>query len=111
MPRLQLDPAGTIKEFAEISQRLVRGSELLRSVKDREVAVGTNLPSTLTFNYPNVRALARYLLDELLDGGDTRPDGADEHDAPMGSQSALVDDELTEDELAALLAARLSGLQ
>jgi len=39
--RLQLDPAGIVKEFAEISGRLVRGSELLRSVKDQEVEVGT----------------------------------------------------------------------
>ncbi|HTQ00970.1 MAG TPA: class III poly(R)-hydroxyalkanoic acid synthase subunit PhaC [Casimicrobiaceae bacterium] len=39
--RLQLDPAQTVHEFAELSGRLVRGTELLSSVKDEDVAVGT----------------------------------------------------------------------
>src|SRR5262245_4415492 len=39
--RLQLDPSQTVQEFAELSGRLVRGGELLRSVKDENVAVGT----------------------------------------------------------------------
>jgi polyhydroxyalkanoate synthase len=39
--RLQLDPTQTVHEFAELSGRLVRGSELLRSVKDQNVEVGT----------------------------------------------------------------------
>ncbi len=29
-----------------------------------EVAVGVDLPSTLTFNYPNIAALADYLVAE-----------------------------------------------
>ena len=46
--RLQLDPAQMVKEFADISGRLVRGSEILRSVKDQEVEVGTT-PKTEVF--------------------------------------------------------------
>ena len=46
--RLQLDPAGMLKEFADISGRIVRGGELLRSVKDQEVEVGTT-PKTEVF--------------------------------------------------------------
>ena len=41
MPRLQLDPAQTVQEFADLSGRLVRGGELLRSVKDQDVQVAT----------------------------------------------------------------------
>ena len=61
--RLQLDPAGTVKEFAEISGRLVRGSELLRSVKDQEVEVGTTpkkevfrIDKTVLYHYDAVKA-------------------------------------------------------
>ena len=36
--RLQLDPAQMVQEFAELSGRLVRGGEMLRSVKDHDVA-------------------------------------------------------------------------
>jgi len=61
--RLQLDPAGTVKEFAEISGRLVRGSELLRSVKDQEVEVGTTpkkevfrIDKTVLYRYDAVAA-------------------------------------------------------
>jgi polyhydroxyalkanoate synthase len=39
--RIQLDPSQTVNEFAELSGRLVRGGELLRAVKDENVAVGT----------------------------------------------------------------------
>jgi polyhydroxyalkanoate synthase len=39
--RLQLDPSQTLQELAELSGRLLRGGELLRSVKDDDVAVGT----------------------------------------------------------------------
>jgi polyhydroxyalkanoate synthase len=46
--RLQLDPAQSMKELAELSGRLVRGSELLRKVKDRNVEVG-NTPKQEVF--------------------------------------------------------------
>jgi polyhydroxyalkanoate synthase len=39
--RLQLDPVRTVQEFAELSGRLVRGSEMLQSVKDENVAIAT----------------------------------------------------------------------
>ena len=40
-PRLQLDPSQTVAEFAELSSRLVRGGDLLGSVKDENVAIAT----------------------------------------------------------------------
>ncbi len=40
-PRLQLDPAQTAREFAELGGRMARGSEMLRSVKDSDVAIAT----------------------------------------------------------------------
>jgi len=39
--RLQLDAAQTVREFAELSGRLARGGEMLRSVKDRDVEIAT----------------------------------------------------------------------
>ena len=46
--RLQLDPAQSMKELAELSGRIVRGNELLSSVKDRYVEVG-NTPKKEVF--------------------------------------------------------------
>ena len=72
--------------------------ELKRRLEQRS---GCALPSTLTFNYPNVRALAAFLLGQLVvDAGvpavlDTAP-----------AETTPVDDQredLSEDELASLL--------
>ena len=83
------------------------GMDSLMSVelKSRlEATAGARLPSTLTFNYPNIGALTDYLVREVLD-----PAAAvGEH--PAGTTVALRDD-LSEDELAALLAAKLSTLR
>ncbi len=70
------------------------------------------LPSTLTFNYPNVGALAAFIEAEVLGGApvfDAQPPAA--VDAITGSIGGDEDrDELTEDELAGLLAERLNRL-
>jgi acyl carrier protein len=81
-----------------------------------ERAVGARLPSTLTFNYPTIDALAGFLLDavvpapiEALDA--TEADGSTDADAEGAPPTpAASGDDLTEDELAALLAERLTRL-
>jgi NAD(P)-dependent dehydrogenase (short-subunit alcohol dehydrogenase family)/SAM-dependent methyltransferase/acyl carrier protein len=76
------------------------GMDSLMSVelKNRlEREIGQPLPSTLTFNYPSVRALAGYLVDTLA------PSVAVTGDAPHD----LARSEMSEDELASLLSAHL----
>ena len=46
--RIQFDPLQMAKQFADFSQRLQQGSELLRSVKDRDVQIATT-PKTEVF--------------------------------------------------------------
>jgi acyl carrier protein len=99
------------------------GMDSLMSVelKSRlERATGRTLPSTLTFNYPNINALASYLADEVLANAEPAGDGAgpmtgDELAELSEDGAAMVTgDELaeqSEDDLADLLAARLAGLR
>jgi acyl carrier protein len=82
----------------ELKRRLERGS-------------GRALPSTLTFNYPNVSALAGYLL-RLLAPSATEPAPPSEVVPPGIAAAPAFDgsaelDELTDDELEARLRARL----
>jgi len=46
--RIQFDPLQIAKQFADFSQRLQQGSQLLRSVKDRDVQIATT-PKTEVF--------------------------------------------------------------
>ena len=46
--RIQFDPLQIAKQFADFNQRLQHGSELLRSVKDRDVQIATT-PKTEVF--------------------------------------------------------------
>jgi polyhydroxyalkanoate synthase len=41
MGRIRVDPAQAMKEFAEFNLKMLKGSELLRQIKDRDVQVGT----------------------------------------------------------------------
>jgi myxalamid-type polyketide synthase MxaE and MxaD len=83
------------------------GMDSLMSVELKariERALDRKLPSTLTFNYPNVNALADFL---------TADSAVPEPESPVddGPVTTAVDhDELSEDELAALLTARLAKL-
>jgi myxalamid-type polyketide synthase MxaE and MxaD len=99
------------------------GMDSLMSVELRrrlEKLTHQPLPSTLTFNYPSVRALAGYLFEVLTPraaqsmaaageamSGDARL--LDVVDADEATPSDL--DDLSEDSLAALLMARLSRLE
>jgi NAD(P)-dependent dehydrogenase (short-subunit alcohol dehydrogenase family)/acyl carrier protein len=83
------------------------GMDSLMSVelKNRlESGLEQPLPSTLTFNYPNVGALADYVTNEVL-----REIGATPPAAPTAVGTSTVEelDDMSEDELADLLAARL----
>ncbi len=87
-----------------------------------EVAVDETLPSTLTFNYPCIAALASYLTSRVLAAPDEPANPTDASDGPTttGNRYHSPADangtpvastaELSEDELAALLADRLSRI-
>ena len=91
------------------------GMDSLMSVELKgrlEASVGKTLPSTFTFNYPSIEALAGYLSGEVL--GLTQPDDTAEVVAVTDMQTAeptQIDDDMTEDDLADLLAAKLARLQ
>lgn len=92
------------------------GMDSLMSVelKSRiEAALGTDLPSTLTFNYPNIAALAGFVVDDVLTIPVTEatPESSSDLDESTRSdrESASTDD-LSENELADMLARRLSDL-
>jgi hypothetical protein len=94
------------------------GMDSLMSVELKgrlEKASGRTLTSTLTFNYPTVRALASYLSGMLMPEGD-RPVGTEPAvhracaDGAPPTVSPLPRDDLSEDELAALLSEALHSI-
>jgi SAM-dependent methyltransferase/NADP-dependent 3-hydroxy acid dehydrogenase YdfG/acyl carrier protein len=81
------------------------GMDSLMSVdlKNRlEATLGHKLPSTLTFNYPSVVAITDFVAETILA---LAPTGA-----PATAVVPDADDELSEDELVSLLAARLEQI-
>jgi acyl transferase domain-containing protein/acyl carrier protein/protein-L-isoaspartate O-methyltransferase len=82
-------------------------------VKTRlETAVNRRLPSTLTFNYPTVTALAGYLASEVLAVAPVGPPSVPLDDKPeIPRREPETRDELSEEELAAMLAQKLEGLR
>jgi myxalamid-type polyketide synthase MxaE len=71
------------------------------------------LPSTLTFNYPTIRALADYLLSDAF-GYDSAPEP--ERTAPLPSPAKVVSsdpssEDLSEDELSVLLMKKLEQIK
>jgi myxalamid-type polyketide synthase MxaE and MxaD len=95
------------------------GMDSLMSVELKtriEIGVGANLPSTLTFNYPNIVALAGYVVTEVLPEStashttsDTISDTTPAPDSASAVEATGLD--ASEDELAAMLASRLAKLQ
>ena len=95
------------------------GMDSLMSVelKNRlEIAVGAPLPSTLTFNYPTIVALAGFIVTDVLPEQAAAPAGSV---AVAGGRVTIggpsshptLTDDLSEDDLAAMLAHRLAKLQ
>ena len=78
----------------ELRKRLARG-------------IGSILPATLTFNYPNVAALAAYLQRELADNADAVPQAA----AAMPCVASDDLDSLDDEELELRLRARLESMR
>jgi myxalamid-type polyketide synthase MxaE and MxaD len=80
-----------------------------------EAGVGRSLPSTLTFNYPNVGALADYLAREVLQLTPPETTAVPVAGAvPVAETPVAVGpagDELSEDELAAKLSERLGQMR
>ena len=64
-------------------------------------SLGRTLPATVVFQYPNIEALATYLINEALSAAGPEP--VNGQPAPP-SAAALGLDDLSEDELLALLA-------
>ena len=69
-----------------------------------EAGVGRSLPSTLAFNYPTALALAAF-----LDADDVTPVAPAPSAPVLASTTSADTDDLSEDELAALLARKLAG--
>jgi acyl carrier protein len=108
---LRLEPQQTIELHRGLFDL---GMDSLMSVelKSRlEASVGRTLPSTLTFNYPNVGALAEYLAKEVLSlqpvQSPTSPAGPEEPAATTPTEG----DDLSEDELATRLAEKLAQIR
>jgi myxalamid-type polyketide synthase MxaE and MxaD len=91
------------------------GMDSLMSVdlKSRlEASIGQPLPTTLTFNYPSVSAIAEYLTTQLLRTGASGPETAPTAivRSPTTPPPTADDDDMSEDELASLLATKLAGM-
>ncbi len=74
-----------------------------------ENTLGQKMPSTLTFNYPSVDAITDFVAG-FIPGMDTPPAPLDTAAAGAPSSTADRDDDLSEDELAAMLADRLNRM-
>jgi acyl carrier protein/NADP-dependent 3-hydroxy acid dehydrogenase YdfG len=90
------------------------GMDSLMSVELKsslERACGQRLPSTLTFNYPTIRALSQFLWDEIVVSGHEPAQSTDAVSTPAAAAGDDTDDldDLSEDELEAMLASRLGG--
>jgi len=93
------------------------GMDSLMSVELKshlETAVGQTLPSTLTFNYPTIDDLSEYLDTEILAEAEVEPENdmvtAVLAEAEQDAETDLDDEDLSEDDLAALLLQTLDQL-
>ncbi len=111
---LRLDASRPI----DVNQGLFEmGMDSLMSVelKSRlEASVGQSLPSTLTFNYPTIADLTGYLTTEVLNLESAEPVEPEIESPKVVEQTIATPsdtDEMSEDELADLLAAKLARIK
>jgi acyl transferase domain-containing protein/acyl carrier protein len=73
-------------------------------------ASGLQLPATLVFNYPSIRALSDYFVEKLDTG--VRPEAANKFDAAADELAALTEkvDQLSNEEVQAMLESELASL-
>ncbi|HLV34897.1 MAG TPA: type I polyketide synthase [Spirillospora sp.] len=76
-----------------------------------EQGTGLSLPSTLTFNYPTVAELAEYLDSRLAPAPAASPQPAETRPEPAADLPVADIDELSEEDLEALLLKKLKGWQ
>jgi acyl transferase domain-containing protein len=104
LPVSQLDPRRGLYDMG-------MDSLMSLALKSRlESAILRTLPATLTFNYPSVAALTEYIAGELF--GDIESSSQILPDEAVVAAAAVpADDDLSEDELASMLASRLEQLR
>lgn len=108
---LGLSATGTIdrrRGFFQMGMDSLTSAELRRRL---ESGLGRPLPSTLAFNYPSVEALARYLADVVFaaePGAKAEPEAAS-REATRPAEPTAVHADMSEDELAERLSAKLRG--
>jgi acyl transferase domain-containing protein/acyl carrier protein len=92
------------------------GMDSLTSVELRnflQTALGSQIPLTLTFDYPTIERLAQHLLTLVFTDRKPEPSAPSgrPEDTPYRPQTATVSDDMSDDELEKLLDARLSALE
>jgi acyl carrier protein len=121
---LAIDPAQPIESDRGLFEM---GMDSLMAVELKgrlEAAVGQALPTTLIFNYPTIADLAQYLGSQVLNlaraepvaveplsGMEQPPDRAEQLSVSEAGVSLAATDDLSEDELAALLLKKLEQIR
>jgi acyl carrier protein len=100
----QVDPH---RGFFDLGMDSLLSVELRRRL---EGSTGLALPGTLTFKYPTVAAIAQYLAGELL-SPPAAPAAGDAGPSAAANAAAVDTDDLSEDDLATLLASKLARIQ
>jgi acyl carrier protein len=113
---LGIDPAHPVDEKQGLFEL---GMDSLMSIelKSRlEASVGRALPSTLTFNYPTIEDLSRYIETQVIvesvsatEDVSATPTPLHQDDKSAGAEG--LSDDLSEEELATLLAKKLEQIR
>jgi len=102
-PSEQIDPNQPLQELGLDSLMAVELRNILCAISGRQLA------ATLLFKYPTVASLSSFLIKDMF--GEEGEEGADDLSAPVAAAAAPEEDfsELSEDELADLLAKELTA--
>jgi acyl carrier protein len=101
-------------ELLDVQQGFFKlGMDSLMTVQVRkrlESSLGCSLPSTIAFEYPSVLSLTKYLETQLLAGAAATPAAAIQVSEPSEPSSGLELDELSQEDLLALLESELTAV-